>query len=92
MKRIGDAIQTRTQAKDPQSYHVIPYRGGTWGHNGKTSPANKTRAKQIKVKNAPLVYRGGGTPQSKAGMRTPGVESGSPAWGACMMPLHYVHP
>ena len=60
MKRIGDAIQTRTQAKDPQSYHVIPYRGGTWGHNGKTSPANKTRAKQIKVKNAPLVYRGGG--------------------------------
>ena len=60
MKRIGDAIQSRTQANDPQSYHVIPYRGGTWGHNGKTSPANKTRAKQIKVKNAPLVYRGGG--------------------------------
>ena len=23
-------------------------------------------------------------------LRTPGVEPGSQAWGACMMPLHYV--
>ena len=37
--------------------------------------------------NAPL-----GSSQSSAikGMRTPGVESGSQAWEACMMPLHYV--
>ena len=26
----------------------------------------------------------------RAAMRTPGVEPGSQAWGACMMPLHYV--
>jgi hypothetical protein len=25
-------------------------------------------------------------------MRTPGVEPGSQAWEACMMPLHYVRP
>ena len=26
-----------------------------------------------------------------ASLRTPGVEPGSQAWEACMMPLHYVH-
>ena len=28
--------------------------------------------------------------QDNASLRTPGVEPGSQAWEACMMPLHYV--
>ena len=32
----------------------------------------------------------GGNTQKQKKLRTPGVEPGSQAWEACMMPLHYV--
>ena len=37
-----------------------------------------------------LTSRTGVHPRQALWVRTPGVEPGSQAWGACMMPLHYV--
>ena len=38
-----------------------------------------------------LTSRPGDQPRQALSVRAPGVEPGPQAWGACMMPLHYVH-
>ena len=89
---LPSSCNTRFLKRISRSVRLLPTNRDTWIYNvaQRSEGAKCTSGEQRwHQRHTTASHQGGGLHRGDQ-MRTPGVEPGSQAWEACMIPLHYV--
>ena len=91
-RMLPSSCNTRFLKRISRSVRLLPTNRDTWIYNvaQRSEGAKCTSGEQRwHQRHTTASHQGGGLHRGDQ-MRTPGVEPGSQAWEACMIPLHYV--